>query len=119
SFGIIIKYENAAPVWGDYIYSNTAVSGYSAIGIDKNNHVYAVGRICGSATVGSTTVTTTGQCDAILTRYNTSNSLKYFINLPGGGNQTDFPNAIALGHNGNAYMAGSFGSDLQLPDDTI
>ena len=119
TFGYVIKYENAIPVWGDHIHSSSAVSKYSSIEVDKDGNAYGAGQICGSATIGSVTVTTTGQCDGILTKYDPSNGLTYFINLPGGGNQTDFPNGLTIGYNGNVYLAGSFGSDLQLPDDTI
>jgi hypothetical protein len=115
----VFRYKNGLPVWGEKIDSYPSPF-IRHLALDADQNLYISGGFHRSATIAGLTVTDIGSGPAhesFIAKFDTLNSIQYAIALPGKGD--DFINAMTVGHNGNVYVAGAFGIDLQLPNDTI
>ncbi len=84
----------------------------NGIAVDANNNVYIVGYFSGKANFGNQTVTSKGDRDFFIAKYD-SNGQPVWVQ-PGGGENAEFGKAIALGVNGNLYVTGIFGGNASF-----
>ncbi len=78
----------------------------TAITTDASNNIYTCGRFSGYALFGSNPLTSAGQSDVVVARYNASGACLWAVK--GGGTGTDEPNAITTDDSGNVYVTGFF-----------
>ncbi|MEZ4902448.1 MAG: SBBP repeat-containing protein [Spirosomataceae bacterium] len=80
-------------------------SGYS-IAVDGSSNVYVTGSYQGTATFGSTILTSVGSEDVFVAQYNSSGSIQWVKS--GGGTISDIGKDIAVDELGNVYVTGSY-----------
>ncbi|MGC8864882.1 MAG: T9SS type B sorting domain-containing protein [Bacteroidales bacterium] len=73
---------------------------------DAASNFYVYGTFSGSATFGSTTLTSNGGLDLFLAKYNNLGTLQWVKQI--GGSLDDEPGGLAFDSLGNIYLAGSF-----------
>jgi len=78
----------------------------SAVGIDSAGDVFVAGTFRGSMTVGSTTLTTSGNADWFVVKYTAAGALVWAKHL--GGASDDVVTAIAVAPDGSMILAGRF-----------
>ncbi|MFN8360847.1 MAG: SBBP repeat-containing protein [Candidatus Kapaibacterium sp.] len=78
----------------------------TAITTDASNNIYTCGRFSGYALFGSTPLTSAGQSDVVVARFNASGACLWAVK--GGGTGNDEPNAITTDDSGNVYVTGFF-----------
>lgn len=77
-----------------------------AISVDAAGNAYVTGFFSGTATFGGTTVTSAGNEDLFVAKYNTNGALQWV--QTGGGPGPDLGNSIAHDANGNVAIGGQF-----------
>ena len=115
----LVKYKLNGQV--DWLHNSSGWAISDGLGCTVNNQgdVFLTGILRGSTTFGTATLNSVGQGDVYAIGYRNNGGQFMAMTLKGSGDQTDIGFCAAAGHNGNFYLAGSFGSNLQLPDDTI
>ncbi|MBK9249628.1 MAG: SBBP repeat-containing protein [Ignavibacteria bacterium] len=78
----------------------------TAVTTDASNNIYTCGRFSGYSLFGSTPLTSSGQTDVVIARYNASGACLWAVK--GGGTGADEPNAITTDDSGNVYVTGFF-----------
>ena len=76
------------------------------ISVDGNGNSYVTGDFEGSVTFGSTTLTSSGNADIFIAKYDSSGSLLWAQKA--GGTEFDFGFGIATDVSGNSYITGHF-----------
>jgi hypothetical protein len=76
------------------------------IAVDANGNVYVTGLFQGTATFTSTNMSSSGESDVFLAKYNNQGTLLWV--RKGGGNSFDEAHALALDPASNVYVTGSF-----------
>lgn len=90
--------------WGDIL----------GLKADASGNVYLTGKFSGTATIGSTTVTSNGGSDIFVAKLNTSGTVAWVHSF--GGTSNDWGNGVGVDGSGNLYVSGviqgtvSFGS---------
>lgn len=74
--------------------------------IDRLGNSYVLGQFSGTATFDSHSITSNGQNDLFLVKYNPSGQVIWAKNA--GGNQNDWVNGLVLDTKGSAYIIGEF-----------
>lgn len=97
SSGVLQWVQKAGGVSDDIAYG---------IGVDATGNVYLTGSFFGTATFGSTPVTSAGDTDIFLAKYNNTGTLQWIQKA--GGTGGDRAEAIALDASGNVYISGAF-----------
>jgi hypothetical protein len=85
--------------------TNTSKSQTSGVAIDASGNIYSVGLFSGSVTFGSTTLTSDGDRDIFLVKYDNSGGVQWVRRAGGAG--ADVPNGIAVSGN-DVYITGYF-----------
>ena len=78
----------------------------NACAADANGNYYIAGSFTGTATFGTNTLTSAGQTDAFIAKYNNAGALLWVRRAGGPG--FDAANGIAVDGAGNCYVTGSF-----------
>ena len=78
----------------------------SGIAVDAENNVYVTGYFQGTASFGATNVTSQGDYDVFIAKYNTAGTLLWIKTA--GGTYRDQGNALALDGAGNVCVTGEF-----------
>jgi gliding motility-associated-like protein len=95
---------------GSYVWAikagGTASDRGLSIQTDNAGNVYVTGFFNGSATFGTTTITSSGQQDVFIAKYNTSGALQWVTRA--GGSLADIGNGIDVDASGNVYITGEF-----------
>ena len=79
----------------------------NSIAVDVNGNSYVTGSFQGSATFGSTTLTTVGYDDIFVAKLDSNGNWLWARNA--GGSSPDFGYGIAVDASGNSYVTGYFG----------
>jgi Secretion system C-terminal sorting domain len=85
--------------------TNTSRSQTAGVALDASGSIYCVGLFSGSVTFGSTTLTSDGDRDIFLVKYDNSGGVQWVKRA--GGTGVDVPNGIAVSGN-DVYMTGYF-----------
>ncbi|KAA9325004.1 SBBP repeat-containing protein [Adhaeribacter soli] len=78
----------------------------TGIAIDASGNSYITGHFSGTATFGTITLTSSGQLDIFVAKYDIAGNLVWA--KKGGGTSEDISNSIAADANGNVYITGYF-----------
>ena len=78
----------------------------NSIAVDVNGNSYVTGSFQGSATFGSTTLTSSGGSDIFIAKLDSSGNWLWAKNA--GGTGADIGNGIAVDADGNSYVTGYF-----------
>ena len=85
--------------------------------VNSNGDIYTTGAFLGTATFGSTSLTSTGGNDIFITKHNSDGTLAWAEKM--GGNADDYGNDIVLGSSGKLHTTGSFSGTADFdPGDT-
>lgn len=76
------------------------------IATDSGDYSYATGAFRGTATFGTTTLTSSGSTDIYIAKLDTDGN--YLWAIKAGGTYSDIVNSIATDNNGNSYITGWF-----------
>lgn len=111
----------AQPAWQWAVRGDSA-SGFvygRGIATDNQGNVYVAGRFSDTATFGDTNspITSYGDSDAFLAKYNNQGRLQWAIKF--GGTGFDEANGVAVDTNGNVYIAGRFGGPATFGSITL
>lgn len=102
----VAKYgPNGSPLWVRQIGSTGDDAGYGVVAI-PNGDVYTSGRFVNTASFGTTNLTSAGQSDIYLARYDANGTLIWARKAGGVG--TDAAYAVTADASGNAYITGDF-----------
>jgi len=110
----LAKYDfNGNVIWAksaDVDYSGNNAGLYS-IALDALGNAYVAGGFqCPNITLGSTTLTNTGNENMFLAKYDTNGNVLWAKSADGTYRSTDLANSIATDISGNVYVAGYFSS---------
>jgi Beta-propeller repeat len=78
----------------------------NSITLDGSNNVYVTGTFEGTATFNTTTLTSAGDSDIFLAKYDTDGNFLWAVRA--GGPNDDGASGVAVKSNGEAYITGSF-----------
>lgn len=84
---------------------------------DKNGHIYATGFFSSTSNFGNTTLSSAGNYDGYLTKYDTSGTLIWAKRF--GGIGSDYPKHISIDNDHNIVVAGSIKLSNTITIDTI
>jgi Domain of unknown function (DUF4347)/Bacterial Ig-like domain/Beta-propeller repeat len=98
-------------------FGGSDFDGGSSIATDSSGNAYTTGRFYGSATFGSTTLTSNGSSDIFVTKFNSDGSVAWAQNF--GGIDFDTGNSIATDSSGNVYTTGSFNGSVTFGSTTL
>lgn len=102
----VAKYgPNGNPLWVRQIGSTGDDAGYGVVAI-PNGDVYTSGRFVNTANFGTTNLTSVGQSDIYLAKYDGIGTLIWALKAGGAG--TDAAYAVTADAGGNAYITGDF-----------
>jgi hypothetical protein len=118
SDAFVAKYDTSGTVqWATSIGGTGADYGYG-IATDSNGNVYVTGYYVGSATIGSTTLTSAGSTDVFVVKYDTSGTVQWATSI--GGTSFDYGRGIAVDSGGNVYVIGYYsGTATFAPGTTL
>jgi len=88
-----------------------------AIKADGNGNSYVTGFYYGSATFGSTTITSAGSQDVFIAKYDRNGKLLWVATA--GGPQADIGNAINIDNSGNVLVTGEFAGSATFGSTTL
>ncbi len=97
---------------GDLLWAQRLAQGYTDLTLDGNNNVYVTGRLIGTATFGSTTLTSQGYADVFLTKLNTDGVFQWAtrfgsaVDPDPSGTGTEWGYGVDVDGAGNVYTTG-------------
>jgi hypothetical protein len=110
--GYLLKQKpDGSTAWGRS-YGGSGIDVAYAVATDKGGNAYVAGSFTGTATFGSTTLTSAGANDAFVLKVNASGDLLWVKQLGGGG--TDEAFCVATDKDGNVYVGGCFSATADL-----
>ena len=89
----------------------------NAIAVDANGNSYITGVFYGSATFGTTTLTSSGYGDIFVAKMDSNGN--WLWAKKAGGTDYDYGNGIAVNTNGNSYITGFFGENATFGTTTL
>ncbi len=107
---------NGKVLWAKHAGGITPDSGY-AIAVDNAGNAYVTGSIQGTATFGSTKLTTAGGGDIFVAKLSSSGVWLWAKNY--GSSSSDYGYSIAVDPLGNSYVTGRFYSTIKLGSVTL
>jgi aerobic-type carbon monoxide dehydrogenase small subunit (CoxS/CutS family) len=108
----IAKYDPAGSLLWARQAGGAGADGGFGIALDTNSNCYVTGYFSGSATVGSTHLTTTGSYDLFLAKYDTDGNMLWAATT--GASEALYGSAIAVDLAGNSYLTGSFAQNASF-----
>ena len=106
---------------GNWLWVNQAggISGSygSSIAVDDNGNSYVTGGFSGSATFGTTKLTSSGKNDIFIAKLNSSGNWLWVKQA--GGTSGDIGNSIAVDDNGHSYITGEFRDNATFGTTTL
>ena len=104
----LVKYNSAGnPIWARQSAAPAGGLG-TAVAVTQNGSVHFVGRFLGTATFGSSVLTSAGQSDVFHVKYDGSGSVIWARKA--GGTDAELGSGVAVDGNGNSYLTGTFWS---------
>ncbi len=92
---------------------NNSLDGFThGVATDAAGNVYVVGQFQGTATFGITTLTSIGDYDGYLAKYNAQGVLQWLRRF--GGSGADVARSVAVDAAGDMYLTGSFSSTVSF-----
>jgi membrane protease YdiL (CAAX protease family) len=91
--------------WAQKMGGSSDDSGRS-IAVDSSGNIYTTGIFEGTATFGSTSLTSAGSADIFITKHNTNGTLAWARKM--GGSSWDYGAGIGVDGSGNIYTTGEF-----------
>ena len=89
----------------------------TAIAVDADGNSYVCGTFHGTTSFGTTTLTSSGSGDVYLVKLDSAGNFVWAQR--GGGPSSEDCSAVALDHNGNAYLTGSFSGTAGFGSHTL
>ena len=108
--------QNEDWIWANQAGGTNDDTGYS-IAVDANGNSYVTGSFFGSATFGTTTLTSSGYEDIFVAKMD-NNGNWLWANKAGGTNW-DYGYGIAVDANGNSYVTGYFWGNATFGTTTL
>ncbi|HYV92883.1 MAG TPA: T9SS type A sorting domain-containing protein [Chitinophagales bacterium] len=104
----IVKYDTAGNVLWAKSAGGTSNDGAIAITTDASGNIIATGSFYGTITFGSTTLSSAGEADIFIVKYDTAGNVTWANSA--GGIGYDSPSSITADASGNIIAAGDFAS---------
>jgi hypothetical protein len=82
------------------------------IAVDNNGNIYVAGIFANTATFGNTTLTSSGQSDVFVAKYNKNGELLWVRKA--GGSDAEEATGIAIDANGNVFIGGHFYNTMTI-----
>jgi mRNA-degrading endonuclease HigB of HigAB toxin-antitoxin module len=114
----IVKYDAAGNVIWAKQSGGTGDEYGQSIAVDGSGNSYVTGNFSGSAAFGSTTLTSTGNSDAFVAKYDAAGNELWDLN-PVGFSADDFGRSVATDAAGNSYVTGSFQGKITFGNTTL
>lgn len=105
----VVKYNSSGNrVWSRVITGATGgTNGASRpLAVDSSGNVYRIGHFSGSVSFGGQTVSSAGNLDVMLAKYNSSGTAQWIRRM--GGSQDDTGEAVVTDSAGDLYISGSY-----------
>jgi Putative metal-binding motif/Beta-propeller repeat len=102
----VVKYDSSGNVLWAKRGGGAGYEGSYGIAVDSNSHAYITGMFQGTATFGSTSLTSAGGNDTFVVKYDSSGNVLWAKR--GGGISGDDSDGIAVDSSGNSYITGIF-----------
>ncbi|HEV7351294.1 SBBP repeat-containing protein [Telluribacter sp.] len=113
----VVKYNSSGAVQWAQKAGGTDYDEGQGIAVDGSGNVYVTGYFYGSATFGSTTLTSSGIYDVFVIKYNSSGAVLW--GQQAGGGNSDVGYGIAVDGNGNVYVTGYFQGSATFGSTTL
>jgi len=106
---IFVAKLNTSGVWQWAVKAGGGGSDYGrGIAIDSSGNCYVTGYFAGTATFGSTSLTSSGNNDIFVAKLDTSGVWQWAVKAGGAASSGDYGRAIAADSSGNCYVTGYF-----------
>jgi hypothetical protein len=99
-----------ADALGNWVWATNTGTAPTGIDMDNTGNGYISGAFAGSATIGSTTLTSGGSLDVYLAKFDNSGAILWVKQA--GGTDEDRGYDVAVDNLGNPYLTGSFMGDM-------
>ena len=113
----IAKYDAAGNVLWAKQAGGTDIDAGKNIAVDSNGNSYITGEFLGSATFDNTTLTSNGDYDAFIAKYDASGNVLWV--KQSGGTGLEVGRGIAVDGNGNPYITGYFNGNAIFNSTTL
>jgi hypothetical protein len=113
----VVKYSATGTAQWARGFGGASADTAAGLAIDSSGNTYVVGRFAGTATFGSTSLTSAGGYDAYLVKFDPTGAVTWVHSY--GGTGTDQATAVALDGSGNAYITGSFSNSVTFGSTTL
>jgi hypothetical protein len=114
----LAKYDPSTSTWLWAVNGGGAANDYSkSVSLDSDGNPYVSGVFTGTATFGSTSLSSTGGNDYFIAKYSTDGNLTWIHPTEGTGYFDG--NRSKVDANGNLYFAGTFSGTITVGDKTI
>lgn len=118
-FGLLLAYANAnaqAPAYVWVRQAGTNATG-NEVAADNQGNSYAVGSFQGSATFGTTALTSAGNNDIFVVKYDPDGNVLWARRQ--GGTSSDAANSIDVDGSGNSYVTGTYQGSVTFGTTTL
>ncbi len=103
---VLIKFNSLGNILWSKVAGGSGDDRPNKIAVDQNNNVYLTGYFNGTATFGTSSITSSGSSDIFVSKYDSSGNNQWVQRA--GGTSADIGNGIAVDNIGNVYVTGSF-----------
>ena len=104
------------PSWAKSI-GGTLYDDGNSVATDSSGNVYVIGYYRGTVTIGSITLTSAGDTDVFVAKYNTSGTVQWAKSI--GGASSDRGHGIATDSSGNVYVTGYYQGTVTIGSTTL
>ena len=113
----IAKYDSSGSVlWAKGIKNNNVSYGF-AVAVDSNGNSFVTGQFLGTATFGSTNITSIADIDVFLAKYTSAGNVAWV--RQGRGTSYEGGRSVTLDANGNVHCVGIFGSVITFGSTSV
>jgi hypothetical protein len=116
---LVLSFQGVAQA-PSFAWAKSAGGGYTygiGVAVDGSGNSYITGYFYGTATFGSTTLTSSGAEEVFIAKYDASGSVLWAQKA--GGTDTDTGRGIAVDGSGNSYVTGSFRGSTTFGSTTL
>ncbi len=113
---ILLFAQNVDWLWAKQAGGTSSDVSYN-IAVDANGYSYVTGCFRGSATFGTTTLTSSGEADIFVAKLNSNGNWLWAKQV--GGTNKDSGSGIAVDANGNSYVTGEFSASATFGTTTL
>ena len=119
SVAFVAKLDNAGNWQWVETYGGIHQHRDNAVAVDDEDNVYVTGGFIGTKTFGTTTITSFGEEDIYVVKYDTDGSFQWVTQAGSPDSLADRGDGITYGHDGHMYVTGEFRGKAAFGLDTL